>query len=98
MELHTSIKQNKQYVSKTKRDRNGQTKIDRNGETKRDRNGETKRDRNGETKRDRNGETKRDRKRKKSNIKHKNTFVVHRKILQNILQFFFSFKIYYFCT
>ena len=90
MELHTSIKQNKQYVSKTKRDRNG--------ETKRDRNGETKRDRNGETKRDRNGEIERDRKRKKSNIKHKNTFVVHRKILQNILQFFLSLKNYYFCT
>ena len=98
MELHIPIKQNKQYVSKTKRDRSGKTQKDRNGETKRDRNGEIKRDRNGEMKSDKNGETKRDRKRKKSNIKHKNTFVVHRKILQNILQFFFSFKIYFFCT
>ena len=80
MEFHTSIKKNKQYVSKTKRDRSGKTQKDRNGETKRDRNGEMKSDKN--------GETKRDRKRKKSNIKHKNTFVVHRKILQNILLFF----------
>ena len=54
MELHTSIKQNKQYVCKTKRDRSGKTQ------------------------RDKNGEIKRDRERKKSNIKHKNTFVVHR--------------------
>ena len=29
MELHTSIKQNKQYLSKTKRDRNGEIKRDR---------------------------------------------------------------------
>ena len=38
MELHTSIKQNKQYVSKTKRDRNGETKRDRKRKIKKEKN------------------------------------------------------------